>query len=189
MNSSSWFDPRNVIDKYKGWSEDAIRQDLKDNSNGGAVCFYNPTGDFNFASVVRNANAFGFRDVFYISPKKKWDKRGAVGTYHYTNVVWCETVDMFWELSSSYCPVALENNINYELVSVYDIKWPDNPVIVIGEEQNGLPNTVLDGCKVIATIPQYGSVRSINAAVASGIGMAYYAGFQAHKGLIFPSPK
>src|ERR1700722_4629062 len=80
-----WLWERNVRDDLKSFSTEEIKNKLEKSSFPYAVCFEQWQGDFNMSSGVRNANAFGSREVYYIG-KRRWDRRGAVGTQNYTNV-------------------------------------------------------------------------------------------------------
>jgi tRNA G18 (ribose-2'-O)-methylase SpoU len=55
-----------------------------------------------------------------------------------------------------------------------NFEWPDNALIVIGEEGVGITPETLNICQKFVYIPQYGSVRSLNAGVASGIAINDY---------------
>jgi tRNA G18 (ribose-2'-O)-methylase SpoU len=48
---------------------------------------------------------------------------------------------------------------------------PEACVLVFGQEGPGLSVEMQHGCSVVYSIAQYGSTRSINAGVASGIAM------------------
>ena len=73
----------NVIDSLKDLSIPDIANYCHSHSIPASVAMINIGGDFNLSTMVRNANFFGFRSVHYVG-KKKWDKRGSVGTHHYT---------------------------------------------------------------------------------------------------------
>ena len=75
---------RNIIDHYHYWNDDAIRADLDDKRFNYSVVCCNIGNDFNIATVIRNANAFLAKEVV-IYGSKKYDRRGTVGTHHYTN--------------------------------------------------------------------------------------------------------
>lgn len=169
-------DPRNVIDKFKSKSAFEIQCELNKLRTGIDICMINLDGDFNFACVIRAANSFGARNVFYIG-RRKYDKRGAVGTYHYTNVHWLgntvteaqDKLDRF-----DYNFVALENNTKYSVELLPDFVWPSNPLIFVGSENCGLEPEILDQMDHIVEIPSFGSVRSLNVAVAGGIALYDY---------------
>jgi tRNA G18 (ribose-2'-O)-methylase SpoU len=164
-------DSRNVLDIYKGWSEEEIQQNLR--TYPLLVCMMQLTGDFNIGTVVRNANAFGAQSVFYIG-NKKWDRRGAVGTYHYTNVRHYPTWDQFYAYSKGFGFSIVGLEITEDAIDIREFTWPEKTAIVLGEENLGLSDTVLEQCDYVVKIPQFGSVRSLNAGVASGIAMFTY---------------
>lgn len=172
-------DTRNIQDKYKAWEHDLIVSELRDNYTGIEVLMVNIEGDFNFGSVVRNANNFGAARVFYVG-SKKWDKRSAVGTHHYTEVIHLGTsledleewLDIY---GRGYDIIALENNVNYETVPLNEMDYGMAPqLLVVGSESEGLPELVLDRATVCVEIPSYGSVRSLNVATATGIALYDY---------------
>lgn len=160
-------DKRNVMDKYKGWMEDLIKEDLKKNFLPYAVCMEQWQGDFNFATLVRNANAFGAKEVYYIG-QKKWDRRGAVGTHHYTEVKYLQNLEELKALRSIYPTVVGVDNIPGSS-DLCDMIWKPNTLLIFGEEGTGLTKEVIEMCDYIVQIPMRGSVRSLNAGVASGI--------------------
>jgi tRNA G18 (ribose-2'-O)-methylase SpoU len=47
-------------------------------------------------------------------------------------------------------------------------------MFVFGEEKSGLSDYILDNAENIITIPDFGSVRSLNVGTTSGIIMAFY---------------
>lgn len=167
-------DNRNIQDRYKGWHEDLIREDLKSASFPFAVLMEHLQGDFNIGTIVRTANAMGAEKMFYTG-KKKWDKRGAVGTHNYTMV---EYLNDYWHVQRA-CEDGRYTLVGLEICeergeSLYDFEWPARPMIVVGEEGGGLSYEMWEGCQHIVEIPQYGSVRSMNAATAAGIAMYDY---------------
>jgi tRNA G18 (ribose-2'-O)-methylase SpoU len=163
----------NVLDHLKSESVEAIKNYCAENCINAAVAMTHVHGDFNLSTVLRNANFFGFKEAFYIEGKKSYDKRAAVGTYNYTPMTYCQTQEDFWgKIQGKYTPIALENNVNYRIENIFDYVWPENPIIVVGEEQAGLTNDILDKCAGIVSIPAFGSVRSINVGTAAGIAMS-----------------
>jgi len=163
-------DIRNVIDKYKGVSTEEIKRDIKSNSLPFSVLMFNLVHDFNFGSVIRSANALGAREVFYFG-EKRFDRRGAVGTYNYIDVNYLASYADFLCLKNRYSLVGLEQSSRSVPLNKFNWATDLQPLILIGEENLGLSSDVLDICDHIIEIPQRGSVRSINAAVAASICM------------------
>jgi len=164
----AYFKPKsqNVIDKYKGKSDEEIKTILQQTANPFAVCFEHWIGDFNLSAGVRNANGFNARKVFYLGDKK-WDRRGAVGTHNYTDVEWLATIEDFMRLQDEYTIVGIDNVPGAVPLSSY--QFVENTLFVFGEEGVGLTPAMQSMCKNIVEIPMYGSVRSFNCGVASGI--------------------
>jgi len=166
----------NVLDKYKeyGWNVDLIKQDIEKNTFPYAVLMENFRGDFTIGSVLRSCNALGGKEMYYYG-RKKYDRRATVGTYHYTSMINIKDLEGLISLKSKYKFVALENNIE-NTIPIYDYEWSENSLIVVGEEGTGISKEVLEICDDFIHIPQYGSVRSMNAAVAASIAMNDYVG-------------
>lgn len=164
------FDDRNIIDKYKGWDNQDISEDLAENSTKLVALLNNSIRDFNWGTVVRNGNGFGLSQVVFCG--RTWrDRRGAVGAHHYTNVSWAasliDTINYFKQ--QGYTVVAAENPDDREVISLYEYIWDEKSVIVFGEEGTTLPDEILDVMDDIVFIPMRGSVRSFNVGTASGI--------------------
>ena len=161
----------NVEDRFKDKTVEQIRQALRDSCYPFAACMENWTGDFNFSSLCRNANGFNAKEVFYIGDKKI-DRRGMQGVQNYTDITWLPSIDDFAKLKERYVLVGIDNVPR--ATSMFRYCWPRNALMIFGSEGTGLTSTVLDMCRDIVSIPMSGSVRSFNAAVASGISMFDY---------------
>lgn len=166
----------NVLDHLKSKTVEEIKEHVSSNTYPVAAAMLHVNGDFNLSTVLRNANFFGFERVYYIGGKKGWDRRGAVGTHHYTPLIHCLDENDFFSKASEggYVPIAIECNIKYPMVDLHDFDWPYRPVMLFGEEQRGLSDSVLERCWKIVTIPPHGSVRSLNVGTSSGIVMYNY---------------
>jgi tRNA G18 (ribose-2'-O)-methylase SpoU len=56
-------------------------------------------------------------------------------------------------------------------VPIDDADLPERCVLLFGQEGPGLSAAAREAASLMCSIPQYGSTRSINAGVASGIAM------------------
>lgn len=164
----------NVIDEYKFMMLDDIKADLKTKRADFTSVFLNMTHDFNKSVGVRNHNAFAGKDVWFVG-RKQWDKRGAVGTYHYEDIHYADSWDTFLLNKPNGPIICVENMINdtrHRHLGSFSI--PKNAIFVYGEEKMGIPSDVLFAADYILSIPMFGSVRSLNVSVASGIIMYEY---------------
>lgn len=161
---------KNVHDFLQTLAVEDIKEYCKRNTIPHAIAMMHIYGDFNLGTVVRNANFFGFERVYYIGGGKQYDRRSTVGTHNYTPVEYYKTVDEFFNaIDGKYIPIAVENNVNYPQSNYYEFNFPNNSVLLFGEEQQGLSKEILDKCRALVTIPANGSVRSLNVGTASGI--------------------
>ncbi len=165
---------KNVLDHYAYWSTEAIKADLDTKRFNYSVLCSNLYNDFNISTVIRNANAFLAAEVI-IYGRKQWDRRGAVGTQNYTNFRHVrEATDLNAVFSEFDIIVGIDNLENSKDIFTYDWNTEVKTLICFGQEQVGLPEEVVSACKDILYIKQYGSVRSLNVGVASGITMFNY---------------
>jgi len=162
---------RNVAPHFKEKTDEEIKAELAATAHPFAVCFEHWQGDFNMGSGIRNANAFNAKEVFYLGDRK-WDRRSAVGVYNYTNVQWLPTIEEFIKLQEKYVIVGIDNVPGSVSLSTY--RWQPNTLMVFGEEGVGLSKPMQAFCRDIVEIEMYGSVRSLNCGVASGILMHDY---------------
>lgn len=171
-------DRRNVLDRYRYWSVEAIRQDLDDRGRQGfEVAVENWTHDFNIGSVVRSANAFGAARVHLIGPHK-WNRKGSLMTEVYQHVIHHPSVTSLVEYlkeesGRTGCPVprliAVDNVPGSVPIETYD--FPRRCLMIFGAEGPGLSDRALELADDVVYISQFGSVRSINAGAAAAVAM------------------
>lgn len=175
----------NVHDFLQALSVSEIKNYCQNNVINAAVGMTHISGDFNLGTVIRNANFFGFKEVFYVGGRKHYDARSTVGTHHYTPISFIKTEEDFVkQIDNKYTLVCVENNIpkfNWKTVSLFDKDvWNDTlnpPLFLFGEEQKGISDSLLKECGYILTIPAFGSVRSLNVGSTSAVIMAMYRQF------------
>lgn len=163
-------DTRNVIDFYKYWETEAIVADLRTKCHNFSVLVSNLIGDFNCGSVVRNANAFCAKEVILYG-NKQYNRRGTVGAHLYMNMKHVRATE---ELDLGDAIMIGVDNVE-GAVPIETFQWPSGHVIMaFGEENAGLSKGIIEKCQSVVYIEQYGSVRSLNVGVASGIAMYSY---------------
>ena len=163
-------DRRNVVDRYRYWSREAIVTDLDSHRHGFHVAVENWEHDLNIGTVVRNANAFMAAGV-HIVGRRRWNRRGAMVTDRYQHVVHHPDVAdlVAWAATAGLEVVGIDNLPGS--VPLESTALPELCVLVFGQEGPGLSYEVREAATMVCSIAQYGSTRSINAGVASGIAM------------------
>lgn len=163
-------DRRNVVDRYRYWTREAIVADLDSRRHPFHVAIENWQHDFNIGTVVRNANAF-LAEAVHIVGARKWNRRGAMVTDRYQHVRHHPDVAGFvQEMGALELTVVGVDNLPGS-VPIEHQQLPKRCVLVFGQEGPGLSAAVREAADLVVSISQFGSTRSINAGVASGIAM------------------
>tara|TARA_B100001250_G_scaffold14477_1_gene12658 strand:+ start:6031 stop:6648 length:618 start_codon:yes stop_codon:yes gene_type:complete len=163
-------DRRNVLDKYRYWSREAIVVDLDRRRHPFHVAIENWQHDLNIGTVVRNANAFLASSV-HIVGERKWNRRGAMVTDRYQHLEHHTSVEDFVAamVAKKLTVVGIDNLPGAQPIETTPL--PRDCVLVFGQEGPGLSDPVREMAELVLSITQFGSTRSINAGVASGIAM------------------
>lgn len=159
-------DTRNVEDRYRYWSMAAIREDMTRRSSGLEVAVENLERDYNLGTIVRNANAFNVRRVHIIG-RRQWNKRGAMKTDAYLEIVYHKSIDEFLGATQDVAKLAVDNV--GPTVPIHEVAFPERCVLIFGSEGAGISTGLMSHVDYCIEIPQFGSTRSINVGVASGI--------------------
>jgi tRNA G18 (ribose-2'-O)-methylase SpoU len=166
-------DRRNVVDRYRYWRVDAIVADLDGRRHPFHVAVENWRHDLNIGTVVRNANAF-LAAAVHIVGRRRWNRRGAMVTERYQHVVHHPTVDDLRAWSDIADPNGLPivgiDNLPGS-VPLETVELPRRCILLFGQEGPGLSDAARGACAQVCSITMFGSTRSINAGVASGIAM------------------
>jgi tRNA G18 (ribose-2'-O)-methylase SpoU len=163
-------DRRNVVDRYRYWTMDAIVADLDNRRHGFHVAVENWRHDFNIGTVVRTANAFLAAEV-HIVGNRRWNRRGAMVTDRYQHVRHHPSVDdLAAYLRARDLPLlGIDNLPGSSPIETLDL--PRRVCLLFGQEGPGLSDAARGACDGTFSIAQFGSTRSINASAAAAIAM------------------
>ena len=163
-------DARNVVDAYRYWTREAIIADIDERRHPLHVAIENFGNDANIGSVVRTANAFAV-DTVHIVGRRRWNRRGAMVTDRYQRLCHHDTTAELLDFAASagLTVIAVDNVPG--AARLENTALPRECLLVFGQEGPGITNDAKAGAAVTVSIAQFGSTRSINAAVAAGIAM------------------
>jgi tRNA G18 (ribose-2'-O)-methylase SpoU len=163
-------DSRNVIDRYRYWSMEAIVADLDETRHPFHVAIENWQHDMNIGSIVRSANAFA-ADTVHIVGRRRWNKRGAMVTDRYQHVLHHETVAdlVAWAQRDGLPIIAIDNVPGSVLIETFAL--PERCILLFGQEGPGLSAEAIAAADAVVEISQYGSTRSMNASAAAAVAM------------------
>jgi tRNA G18 (ribose-2'-O)-methylase SpoU len=172
-------DRRNVADRYRYWTVEAVVADLDTRRHPFHVAIENWAHDLNIGSVVRTANAFNAAGVHVVG-RRRWNRRGAMVTDRYLHVHHHPTVDdlLAWAATAGpdggALPVLGIDNVPGSVPLDGDA-LPRECVLLFGQESAGLSDAARAGVEAVLHIDQYGSTRSINAGAAAAIAIHAWA--------------
>jgi len=163
-------DSRNVVDKYRYWTIEAITADLDETRHDFHVAIENWQHDMNIGSIVRTANAFGAEAVHIIG-RRRWNKRGAMVTDRYQHVSHHEDVATFvaWARAEGIPIIAIDNVPGSVIIETFAL--PRRCVLLFGQEGPGLSAEAIASADAVVEISQFGSTRSMNASAAAAVAM------------------
>lgn len=163
-------DRRNVVDRYRYWTHEAIVADLDTHRHDLHVAVENWQHDFNIGSIIRTANAFNVK-AFHIVGRRRWNRRGAMVTDRYQHEHHhASAVDLAaWARQRELPLIGVDNLPGSVPLETYDL--PRACILVLGQEGPGLSEPMRAECVDVVHIAQFGSTRSINAGAAGAIAM------------------
>lgn len=163
-------DSRNVVDKYRYWTMEAIVADLDTKRHSFHVAIENWQHDLNIGSIVRTANAF-LADTVHIVGRKRWNRRGAMVTDRYQHVLHHDTVEALVRFAKDRTlPIVAIDNVP-ESKPIDQVVLPKECILLFGQEGPGLSPEALAAASMVVEITQFGSTRSLNASAAAAIVM------------------
>jgi tRNA G18 (ribose-2'-O)-methylase SpoU len=163
-------DARNVLDRYRYWTVEAIVAELDTRRHGFSVAIENWQHDMNIGSIVRTANAF-LAETVHIVGRKRWNRRGAMVTDRYQHIVHHDSIaDLVAFARQTDRAIVAVDNVPGS-VEVGEFGFPERCILLFGQEGPGLTPEALEAADAVVEIRQFGSTRSINAAAAAAIVM------------------
>lgn len=164
-------DTRNLRDEYKGLPNEAVFDELAKKRSDLEVAIENVEHDFNVGTIVRSANNFNVAKVHIIG-RHKYNRRGAMCTDKYLEVVYWPDVESFYadQKARNREVVAIENNTS-RVQPLVNKKFIQATTLLFGSEGGGLTEKILEKADDVREIESFGSTRSVNVGVAAGIAM------------------
>jgi tRNA G18 (ribose-2'-O)-methylase SpoU len=163
-------DRRNVVDRYRYWTLEAIVADLDTRRHDFHVAIENWRHDFNIGTIVRTANAFLAAEV-HIVGNRRWNRRGAMVTDRYQHVRHHATAaDLAAYLHEKDTRLLGIDNLPGS-AHLETMTMPRQVCFLFGQEGPGLSESAREVCDGTFSIAQFGSTRSINASAAAAIAM------------------
>ncbi|AID45385.1 RNA methyltransferase, TrmH family, group 3 [Candidatus Arthromitus sp. SFB-mouse-Japan] len=160
------------ISEYKYFKINEIIDNIDTNSNDIVLILDSIQDPRNLGSILRTAEIMGIKNV--IIPQKRscginstvW--KASMGSLAYLNI--CRINNIINVLSKF-------KNMGFKIVatsldstsSLCDINYNFPLILIIGNEEMGIGEDLLNHCDIKIKIPMYGNIDSFNVSVAAGI--------------------
>ena len=168
-------DTRNLQDEYKGLTNEQVFDALDEHRNPLEVAIENVEHDFNAGTIVRSANNFNAAKVHIIG-RRKYNRRGAMCTDKYLEVVyWPEVEDFIKDQRARGRELVAIENHTERAQGLAQKKFKRETTLVFGSEGSGLTEELINEADDVREIESLGSTRSVNVGVAAGIAMYEWA--------------
>lgn len=172
-------DRRNVPDRFRYWSNEAITAKLDQELNPHPedlsaplleIAVENIGHDFNIGSIIRTANGLGVREV-HIVGRRRFNRRGAMVTDRYLHLHFHEEPAALatYAAQKALTIVGMDNLPGAENLETCEL--PTRCLMVFGEESSGITPATQEILNRLVQITQYGSTRSLNVGHAAAISM------------------
>ena len=159
---------------------DEIRSELDRIRHPMRIAVDRAKNPFNIGSIVRTAHSFLAKEIILIGTEP-WYERAAMGMQRFENIVEVPDEDAFLALAEAekWRLVAFEREPAQ--VGLWDAVFPEEPVLMFGNEDSGLSETLVEAAEAVISIPMFGINHSYPISIAAGIAMAewtrrHYAG-------------
>lgn len=164
-------DTRNLVDEYKGMTNEAVFEALNEKRQPLEVAIENVEHDFNAGTIVRSANNFNVAKVHIIG-RRKYNRRGAMCTDKYLETCYWPTFAEFLadQKARGREVVAIENHTE-RVLPLSKKEFVPKTTLLFGSEGSGLTEEAVQGADDVREIESFGSTRSVNVGVAAGIVM------------------
>ncbi len=152
-----------------------IKQELEHIRHPFRIAIRRSKNAFNVGAIIRTAHSFLAREIFLIG-EEDWYRRAAMGMQRYENVVELRSEAQLIELARErgYFLSVLEKDHD-GVIGLWDARLPDECILVIGNEEEGVGDELLNAADEVVAIPMFGINHSYPMTVAAGIAMAEWA--------------
>ena len=157
-----------------GMPIDEVRRELDRIRHPVRIAVRRSKNPFNIGAIVRTAHSFLVREVVLIGVEP-WYERAAMGMQRFENVVELPSEAAFLARARAegWFLCALEKDDAG--VGLWDARLPENAVIVVGNEEEGVGPEILAAADEVIGIPMFGLNHSYPMTVAAGIALAEWA--------------
>ena len=133
---------------------------------------------FNIGAIIRVAHSFLVREIFLVGTERYYE-RAAMGMHRYENIVECPDEDSFLAAVAGRPLFSIERE--GATTTLWEAPFPDDVVLLLGNEDEGVPTRLLAASAEVVGIPMYGINNSYPVSVAAGMVLCEWARRRDHR--------
>jgi tRNA G18 (ribose-2'-O)-methylase SpoU len=157
-----------------GLGTDEIRREFAPLRSDFSVAVCRAKNPFNVGAIIRVAHSFLVREIFLIGSEPYYE-RAAMGMQKYETIVECPDEGAFLERVTAAGRPLVGVERDHATTSLWEAELPPDLVFLFGNENDGVPPSLLAACTVVLAIPMYGINHSYPVAIAAGMVMCEWA--------------
>ncbi len=127
---------------------------------------------FNIGAIIRVAHSFLVREIFLVGTESYYE-RASMGMERYENIVQCPDEEAFLRTVGDRPIISVERD--HAETTLWQVEYPSNVVLLLGSENDGVPERLLAASKHVIAIPMYGVNHSYPVAIAAGMVLCEWA--------------
>lgn len=157
-----------------GMPLDEVRAELDRIRHPVRIAVRRSKNPFNVGAIIRTAHSFLVKEILLVGTEAFYE-RAAMGMQRYENIRHVESEAAFVELArrEGWFLSVLEKDDAQ--VGLWDAQLPEDGVIVVGNEEDGVGAEILAAAGEVVGIPMFGINHSYPMTVAAGIVMSEWA--------------
>lgn len=138
------------------------------------IAVYGSKNSFNFSAIIRTGHNFLASKYWGIEIKTVYEKAMMTARRYDEHLINLVSIDEFLEQNKDRQIVAFEKREGLNSQDIRDFVYPENCILLFGNEDTGIPDELLARANHIVHIPIDGLVNSFNVACAAGIALYDY---------------
>ena len=145
-----------------------------------AIAAFNFSYGVNLGTLIRSADAAG-AEALWIVGRDFYNRPSTKGADWWLPIEVLPTARACLERARAegYSVVALQQGPDAQLM--WEADWPERPLIVAGNEGDGLPASFVEEADLQVELPVYGRIDSLNVAVATAVAMYSWRAWHAQR--------
>lgn len=148
------------------------RRELRPLRARASIAVVRAKNPFNIGSIIRVAHSFLLREIFLVGTEPYYE-RACMGMHRYETIVEHPDEESFLGAVAGRPLLGIERD--HATTTLWQVDYPEDVVLLFGNEDDGLSTRMLSACRTVVAIPMYGINHSFPVAVAAGMVLCEWA--------------